>query len=146
MRAEQLRLDQAWHALVFRPSAHLADVRTEPEWLYGKPDITGASKPVLKICWHVFPTMTVTEASAIRGKHRRHRTTLLPFLCPSGGQPCCDVCRRMWLPNRPSIAGDLKKAPSDDQDRRRGTREGWILGPVLETTPTEALTKTHKVD
>jgi len=52
------------HALVVRPSAKLADVPTEPEWLcLADPDIAGASKPLLKIRWHVFPTTTAFESS-----------------------------------------------------------------------------------
>lgn len=50
MHADELTPQQAWQALVDRPSAKLVDVRTVPEWLYvGEPDVTSAGKLLLKM-------------------------------------------------------------------------------------------------
>ncbi len=126
MHADELTPEQAWHALVDRPSAKLVDVRTEPEWLYvGEPDIVGTSKPLLKICWHVFPAMTVNEGFIDQLRASALPDEMLLFLCRSGGRSlaAARAAAAAGFQNAYSIAGGFE-GPVDERGRR-GTREGW---------------------
>jgi rhodanese-related sulfurtransferase len=86
--AEEISPQRAWQMLCEEPRAQLVDVRTEPEWTYvGMPDLGAVGKTVLRVSWHVFPSMTENEeflTQLIKAAQGTDQAVL--FLCRSGGR------------------------------------------------------------
>lgn len=54
---------EAWELLHEDARAILVDVRTEPEWQFvGLPDVSGLSRPLIRVSWQVYPAMNVNSA------------------------------------------------------------------------------------
>lgn len=126
MHADELTPQQAWQALVDRPSAKLVDVRTVPEWLYvGEPDVTSAGKLLLKMSWHVFPEMTVNDRFTRELKAAVSPDDMLLFLCRSGGRSlaAARAASAAGFQDAYSVAGGFE-GPVDEQGHR-STIEGW---------------------
>jgi rhodanese-related sulfurtransferase len=125
--AEEISPQRAWQILCEEPRAQLVDVRTEPEWTYvGMPDLGAAGKAVLRVSWHVFPSMTDNEeflAQLIEAALATDQTLL--FLCRSGGRSLAAASAAMaaGFSRTYSIRGGFE-GPPDDQGHR-GRMAGW---------------------
>jgi rhodanese-related sulfurtransferase len=77
---------ECWACLRDDPACLLVDVRTDAEWAYvGLPDLDSLGKPLLRVCWQIFPAMTVNPAfeDQLRAQGATPEHTLL-MLCRSG--------------------------------------------------------------
>lgn len=125
---------EAWALLEKEPKAQLIDVRTAAEWTFvGLPDLSGLGRDVHCVEWQSFPDMSVNPqfaavaADEVRSAGASEDTPLL-FLCRSGARSraAAIAMTRAGFRKAYNIAGGFEG--DLDENRRRGTRNGWKAG------------------
>jgi rhodanese-related sulfurtransferase len=123
---------QAWDILKEEEGACLIDVRTRAEWMFvGVPDIEELGKQTLFVEWQNTQGQNSAFVDEVQRKLKERNTpakTQLLFLCRSGqrSRAAAISCTEAGFTACYNIAsgfeGDL------DQDRHRGTLNGWRHG------------------
>jgi rhodanese-related sulfurtransferase len=118
---------QVWETLLADETAHLVDVRTEPEWNFvGVPELRQAGKKPILIAWQIYPFMQVNgnfvEQLREAGFEESHK---LFFLCRSGVRSlaAAKAAVAAGFPHSFNIADGFEGPP--DAQGHRGSVAGW---------------------
>ena len=125
--AGDLSSQEAWEMLERDPEAVLIDVRTDAEWRYvGLPVLDRLGKRILCVSWQVYPDLSrntdFVEEVASRGV-APGQTLLL--ICRSGARSrdAAIALTARGYARCYNVADGFEGG--HDEDRHRGTREGW---------------------
>ena len=116
-----------WEALVKDPTAHLIDVRTQPEWSFvGTPDLSPIGKKVVLTSWQVYPNMAVDPDFAGKVKTQLGDAAgPLYFLCRSGARSRAAAIAMTDAGLGPcfNVSGGFEG--DKDASSHRGRANGW---------------------